>query len=152
MPFGLSRRAGWLALAGVFLLTGLAVAGWTVFRDSEKPPAAASNTATGTPSAQPLDSPRAAALSEQLTSGDEARIRAVLAMPSGQALEPAAAEQLASLGSISFDLATFTYLDGRTAQVQGTVATPPAATSPRWTFTLLHVGDEWKLVDGRPNA
>ncbi|MEU2616118.1 hypothetical protein ABZ570_31805 [Micromonospora sp. NPDC007271] len=139
----------------VVLLAGLAVVGWRFVRDGEVTvgaSAAAPSGAAGEPSASPLSSSRAATLSEQLTSGKETDLRAALALPSGQALDPAAAKQLASLGSISFDLGTFTYLDGQTAEVQGSVATPPAEMSPNWTFTLLFLGGEWKLVDGRPSA
>ncbi|MFG1992851.1 hypothetical protein ACGFJ7_23015 [Actinoplanes sp. NPDC048988] len=103
-------------------------------------------------SAAPLDSARATALSKQLTSGDEAQLRRALAVPPGQALEPAAAGQLASLGSITFDLGSFRYLDGRTARLRGQVATPPAGTDAEWTFTLAHLGPQWMLVDGRPAA
>ncbi|GGQ49007.1 hypothetical protein [Couchioplanes azureus] len=138
----------------VALVAGFGWLGWTL-RDSEVTagaPTGMPRSAGGEPSASPLGSPRAASLSEQLTSGKEADLRAALVVPSGQALEPAATGQLASLGSIDFDLATFTYLDGHSAEVRGTVATPPAGTSPRWTFTLLHLAGDWKLVDGRPDA
>ncbi len=149
MPLGRTR---WLLLAAAVLLAGLGVTGWSLLREVPTgPPADAGSSAAGEPTAGPLSSARATALSERLTSGEEAQLRDALALPSGQALKPAATQQLASLGAISFDLATFTYLDGRTAEVQGAVATPPAGMSPRWTFTLLYAG-EWKLVDGRPGA
>jgi len=154
VPLGSRGRAGWLLLAVAVLLAGLAVVGWSLW-DGEVTagmPAEAPSSAVGEPSASPLSSARAATLSEQLTSGKEAQLRDALALPSGQVLEPAAAQQLASLGSISFDLATFMYLDGRTAEVRGKVATPPAEMSRDWTFTLLYLGQEWKLVDGRPSA
>ncbi|MEU1687918.1 hypothetical protein [Micromonospora sp. NPDC005707] len=155
MPLGRKGRTGWILLTAAALLVGLAVVGWSFMRDGELTagaPGTASGSAAGGPSASPLNRSRAARLSEQLTSGKEAELRAALALPSDQALEPAAVKQLASLGSISFDLDTFTYLDGQTAEVQGVVDNPPDGTIPNWTFTVLYLGREWKLVDGRPKG
>ncbi|WP_433380004.1 hypothetical protein ACQPZX_14500 [Actinoplanes sp. CA-142083] len=111
-----------------------------------KPAAAATTPAAVVPSAAPLSSPSAVALAGQLKAGTEAGVRAAIAMPSGQQLDPNAAQQLAALGTISFDLSTFTYIDGQTATVRGHVENPAG----EWLFTLTYVSSQWKLVDGRP--
>jgi hypothetical protein len=112
------------------------------------PPAAS---AQASPTALPLTSPSASALARQLVAGTEASLRSAVAIPSGQQIDPAAVKQFAALGSITFDLATFHYLDPRTATVVGQVARPPAGTSGTWTFTLVYVSSVWKLVDGKPD-
>jgi hypothetical protein len=116
--------------------------------------AAAEGTGTPVPepSAGPLSDARAAELSDLLTGGKEADVRKALVLPSGQPLAPGLAGQLQGLGSISFDVGTFTYLDGRSAEVEGTVANPQpsAGSSARWVFTLLYTDAQWLLVDGRP--
>jgi hypothetical protein len=111
----------------------------------------ATPSASVTPSASPLSSPRAAELASQLTAGDEAALRSALAIPSGQAIDPAAVQQFAALGQITFDLSTFQYLDPITATVAGHVAHPPPGTSTEWTFTLVYVAPDWKLADGYPS-
>ncbi len=102
------------------------------------------------PSAPPLTGQQATALAQQLTAGTEAGLRSALAIPPGQSIDPAAAAQLGAIGPITFDLSTFHYIDQNNATVVGTVAHPPAGTSPTWTFTLTYVSSVWKLVDGQP--
>lgn len=141
-----ARRRRWIPLAAVVALLAVSAAGgWLLLRDGE----VAAGTATPTSSSggiAPLDPSRAAVLSAQLTSGDEAQLRGVLALPSGQALQPGAVREFASLGPVTFDLGTFAYIDERTAEVRGTVA------NAAWTFTLLHNGTDWMLVNGSPIA
>jgi hypothetical protein len=109
-----------------------------------------SPSASAVPHATPLSSPSAAALAGRITSGSESDLRSAMAIPSGQVLDPAAAQQLAALAPITFDLTTFQYLDPVTATVDGHVAHPPAGTAADWTFTLVYVAPDWRLVDGSP--
>ena len=109
-----------------------------------------SRSPSAVPSARPLSSPSAAALAGRLTSGNEAELHSAMAIPSGQALDPTAAQQFAALGPITFDLTTFQYLDPTTATMDGHVAHPPAGTAAEWTFTLVYVAPDWRLVDGNP--
>lgn len=155
--FGSRRRARWILLV-VAMAAAAAVVRLNLWDDDE---GKADRTASGgarvtaaVPFASPLSSPRAAELSDLLTGGSEADLRKVLALPSGQPLDPELADQLQSLGSITFDLATFTYLDGQSAEVEGTVARslPTDNSSSRWIFTLLYVNSQWLLVDGNPKA
>jgi hypothetical protein len=130
----------------VLLTAGLAACG----HGSRHKTAAPSPSRSVVPSARPLSSPSAAALAGRLTSGNEAELRSAMAIPSGQALDPAAAHQFAALGPITFDLATFQYLNPITATMDGHVAHPPAGTATDWTFTLVYVAPDWRLVDGSP--
>jgi hypothetical protein len=77
-------------------------------------------------------------------------LASVLAVPSGQALDPAAAAGLQKLGPISFDLATFHRVGGNDATVVGTVTHPPSGTSTTWTFVLSYVSGSWLIVDASP--
>jgi hypothetical protein len=152
--FGSGRRARWIVAAVVLVVVTAVVAAvvaWSRRDDGEPQADHSAGVPAAVPSASPLSSPRAAELSAQLTGGDEADLRKALVLPSGQALDPRLAGQLKSLGSIDFDLTTFTYLDGQSAEVEGTVARPlPAGSSARWIFTLLYVDAQWRLVDGNP--
>jgi len=140
-------------LVAVMALAAAAV-GWNL-RDTEggtatQTPVGGASAKAALPSARPLSSPRAAELSALLTGGREAELRKAIVLPSGQPLDPHLAGQLKSLAPISFDLTTFTYLDGQSAEVEGTVAANSSST--RWIFTLLYVDSRWLLVDGRPKA
>lgn len=141
-----------LVLVTVPALVAVAVLGWNLHDTDEGKGGAGVMAAP--PSASPLSSPRAAELSALLTGGREADLRKALVLPSGQPLDPHLAGQLKSLGPISFDLTTFTYLDGRSAEVEGTVARalPAEDSSTRWIFTLLYADSQWLLVDGRRKA
>jgi hypothetical protein len=156
---GSEGRARWIVVAAVVLLVMVAaVVGWSRRDDDERKaeqtPVGGAGVTTAVPSASPLSSPRAAELSDLLTGGSETDLRKALVLPSGQPLDPDLAGQLQSLGSISFDLATFTYLDGRSAEVEGTVARPQPTdeSSSRWIFTLLYVDSQWLLVNGSPKT
>jgi hypothetical protein len=154
-------RARWVVLVVVvvvLLVVAAAVVGWSRRDDEEAKadpaPSGGASLTTAVPSASPLSSSRAAELSDLLTGGSEADLRKVLVLPSGQPLDPDLTEQLRSLGSISFDLATFTYLDGQSAEVEGTVARPLSTgnSSSRWIFTLLYANSQWLLVNGIPKV
>jgi hypothetical protein len=153
---GSKGRARWIVVAVVLLLVAAAAVGWSRRADdkgnAEQTPVGGAGVPSAMPSASPLSSPRAAELSDLLTGGSEPDLRKALVLPSGQPLDPGLAGQLQSLGSISFDLTTFTYLDGRSAEVEGTVELPTDKSSSRWIFTLLYVDSQWLLVDGSPQA
>lgn len=137
----------WARLAATGLLvTGLAGCSHSQHRAAVAPPVSM------VPSASPLNSPSAAALANRITSGDETALRSALAVPSGQPIDPAAVTQFAAVGPITFDLSSFQYLDPITATVVGHVAHPPPGVAAEWTFTLIFVAPDWRLVDGSPRG
>jgi hypothetical protein len=105
---------------------------------------------SATRSAPALTAKRADALSSDLAAGNEAPLRDALAVPSGQALDPAAAAQIAALAPITLDQKSFSQLDARTGTVTGTVAHPPAGQPSTWTFQLAYIAGKWRVVDGTP--
>jgi PBP1b-binding outer membrane lipoprotein LpoB len=111
---------------------------------------AATTAAAATPTAPPLTTAQASALSQQLTVGTDAALRQAIAVPSGQAVDPQAARQLAAMGPITFDISTFHALDAGTATVVGTLAHPPAGQPARWKFTLVFVDKAWRISNTEP--
>ncbi|MDQ2837851.1 MAG: hypothetical protein M3Y77_17365 [Actinomycetota bacterium] len=108
-------------------------------------------TAVGATSS-PLTSQRASTLSSELTAGSDAALRDAVAIPSGEALDPNAARQIAALAPITFDPASFHQVDGQNAMVDGTVSHPAKGQSSKWTFQLTYAGGSWRLVDGHPQS
>jgi hypothetical protein len=92
---------------------------------STKTPASAMPTVART--APPLASTEADELAGGLAKGTDDGLRSVIAMPSGQQLDAGAAQQLAALAPITFDLSTFQFLDATHATITGHVAHPPPA-------------------------
>src|SRR5204863_1480898 len=105
-------------------------------------PAPATSQAAAAP---PLSAERAATLGADLTSGEPTRVRAALAMPAGQALDPAAVAALAKL-RVSIDPATFAVNGARTATVSGTITNADGTATPT-VFALVHNPAGWQLVD-----
>jgi hypothetical protein len=89
-------------------------------------------------------------LSSELAAGTEAGLRAAVAVPSGQELDPQVTEQLRAAGPIVFDEETFSRLDGLSATVTGRFTHSPAGKPAVWLFTLTYTGGTWKIVSTEP--
>lgn len=99
---------------------------------------------------KPLTDARVAQLSSQLSSGNEKQVRTVLAVPTGQKLDPGAATAIAALGTIAFDSKSYEQTDATHAQVDGTVEHPTAGAGASWTFRLIWLDNTWMVVDAEP--
>ncbi|GAA4256907.1 hypothetical protein [Dactylosporangium darangshiense] len=128
--------------AAVSLIAVLAVAACTAKHPGAAPSAM--------PSAPALTGERASAMAAGLSSGREPDVRGVVLLSSGQALDPAAAQQLQAAGPITFDLASFRAVDATHATVTGRFANPPDGTPAVWTFDLAWVGGAWMITDTEP--
>jgi hypothetical protein len=130
------------------LVAALAVTAGAVFllsRSDATPP-----TTAAVPSPSPTAAPSLAAtdavrLATGLTSGDERQVRGVVTVPSDQELDPAAVANLAALGSVAFDLATFHDRGDGRAEV---VARDAAQT--RWLVGLRVVEERWRIDSAEP--
>lgn len=100
------------------------------------------------PSLPPLTQDQAAELTADLRSGQLERVRESMALPAGQAVDPAAIASLASL-EITIDAVTFQEGDDGTASVNGTVRRADG-TRERAVFYLVHVDGRWMMVGGLP--
>ncbi|WNV84886.1 hypothetical protein [Umezawaea sp. Da 62-37] len=92
-----------------------------------------------------LDPADAARLADEVVSGDERRVREVVALPSEQELDPAAIAGLAAMGPLAFDLGTFRDRGDGRAEV---VARDGA--QMRWLVGLLVVGGQWRIELAEP--
>lgn len=122
---------------------------------SDSPSRSTPSTTSGVTSgveAPPLSASAASQLSAQLSTGTEAGLRAAVAIPTGQTLDPGAAKALAALGPVTFDLSTLARVDPRTATVTGAVAHPPPGEPSVWTFTLVYVNQAWLISDTEPKS
>jgi hypothetical protein len=131
-----TRPIVWVPIAVAVMVAAGGVVWWT-----HRSAPATSQSAT----APALTADRAAMLCAGLTSGEPARVRGALAMPAGQALDPAAVAALAKL-RVQMDPATFTANGPRTATVSGTITTADGTATPT-LFALVHNTDGWQLVD-----
>jgi hypothetical protein len=113
-------------------------------RTESKAPARAFATAPSRP-APPLTPARAAALTAGLASGTDHGISAVIALPSTQALDPAAAGQLKALSPITFDVSTFHDAGNGTATVTAHITNPGANKSPTWNVILIDKDGQWLI-------
>jgi hypothetical protein len=98
----------------------------------------------------PLSSASASAIASGLAAGTDEGVRSVVAVPSGQTLDRGAAEALAQVGPVTFDLSTFHGIADGQAAVAGEVAHPPAGQSSRWTFYLVLVDGAWRIASAEP--
>ncbi|MCO7219364.1 hypothetical protein [Klenkia sp. PcliD-1-E] len=94
-----------------------------------------------------LTEERAGYLAGGLTSGDEAAVRDVLALPDDQALDPAAVGSLAGL-DMAIDTATFAPASEDTASVSATVGDGTTT----WTVYLALVDGDWVIVSTEPQS
>jgi hypothetical protein len=110
--------------------------------------------AAGSPSAahspERLTSAEAARLADDVTSGDEKRVRAAVAVAPEQPLDAAAVSGLATLEAMTFDVATFRDLGDGVAEVTARVVVPGAAQPTLWTVRLVAVDREWLISSTEP--
>ncbi|MCX2950188.1 hypothetical protein [Lentzea sp. NEAU-D7] len=132
----MSRRA-WIAL--VVVVVGAATA-LTLYFVRSAPPQASPPPTSSAPAAPTLSEQQAAFLTTELTSGDEKRLRAVVAVADGQQIESAAVAQFATLAPLTFDVSSFQDNGDGTAKV-----TALRGGSPMWTVYLVLVGEAWKI-------
>ena len=88
---------------------------------------------------------RANILTRDLESGKESDLRAAIAVAGSQQLDPSAADQLAALGPITFDPATFHDNHNGTATVTAHVTHPQAGSPATWTVDLIDEAGQWNL-------
>ncbi len=161
---GAAKRWGAVAI-GAALLIGLAV-GVTLAVTARlpssgskpavaingSPPAPATTAATSTSdSAAPSLSPeRARQIEQQLKDGTDEQLLAAVAAPSGQALSPDLAKELATL-ALQIDESSFRRLDATTATVTAHT-TDLGGVSRAWTVTLVEVDGSWRIAATEPAA
>jgi hypothetical protein len=93
----------------------------------------------------PLSAEDATAISENLASGDPARLFDSVALPPDQPLDPAALEGLAAL-EVRIDAATFRAdSDGDTGTADA-IVTGHDGSAITWTVSLVHSDARWRLV------
>lgn len=93
---------------------------------------------------------QASALSKNLGSGTDTGLRAAIAVPTGDHLDPLAARKFAALAPIVLDAASFHRLGRDDGTVTGHVGHPSAGLPTTWTFTVLRVAGVWKISDAAP--
>jgi hypothetical protein len=110
--------------------------------------------AAGSPSTshspERLTSAEASQLADDVTSGDEKRVRAAVALSPEQPLDPAAVSGLATLEAMTFDVGTFRDLGDGTAEVTARVVMPGGAQPTMWTVRLVAVDQEWLISSTEP--
>jgi hypothetical protein len=100
-----------------------------------------------TRAASPLTMSQAAQFSSALTSDSETRLSSVVALPPNQQLTPNVLQQLASLGNVTFDVATFHDNHNGTATITAHIEHPAPGTGSAWTVQLLNVNGQWKISE-----
>lgn len=113
-----------------------------VFAGSSSPTAPVAESPTSAV-AVPFSAHDAARLNADMTSGDEQRVRAALAVPDDQTLDPGAVVDLAAVGPVRFDHSTFHDLGGGRAEVIANTATGT------WVVALVVVKKEWRIESTR---
>lgn len=93
---------------------------------------------------------QANSLSAALTSGSDSGLASALVMPTGQQLDPSAANAFAAMAPIAFDVSSFHEIDATDATITGTVAHPVANNGATWTFDLSYANGTWKITDAEP--
>ncbi|WP_194904121.1 hypothetical protein [Catenulispora rubra] len=94
---------------------------------------------------------QAVTLSGDLAAGTDAGVRAAVALPAGQSLDPGTLRQIKALGPVAFDSSTFHDDQDGTATVVarlGGQAGQPAAGSgggSKWTVHLIDADGQWKI-------
>src|SRR3954453_5311500 len=98
----------WLGAALVIsILAGASLALLTGHHEAGPASAVADTGTTSQPAAPPLTAKQAASLLTRLTSGDSVAVESVIAMPSGQAVPPAAVRGLQTLAPVTADVGSF---------------------------------------------
>jgi hypothetical protein len=116
-------------------------------------PGSHGNTASpGAPSSAPTLTPaRAQGLTKDLAAGTQSGLRDALQIPAGQTVAPSAAQQVAALSPVNFDVDSFRAVDTAHAVVHGHVGNPQAGQPTAWLFNLVYTGGQWKIADARPD-
>lgn len=134
-------RAPTLAVA----ILGVAVAALVgcTSQDHANPVPAPTNQASVAATSRPLLPFTAARIKEirgDLASGDAARVRDAIAIPTDKTLPTEALTAMKNLGQVTFDPATFTDRRDGTATVTAT-----AADGKKWTVFLVQQDDRWLM-------
>jgi hypothetical protein len=116
-------------------------------RDDTRAAAGSSSTSHGPGR---LSSAEASRLAEDVTSGDEKRVRAAVAVSPEQPLDAAAVSGLGAIESMTFDVGTFRDLGDGTAEVTARVVMPGGAQPAVWTVRLVAVDQEWLISSTEP--
>lgn len=97
-----------------------------------------------------LTSTEASRLASDVTSGDEKRVRAAVAVSPEQPLDAGAVSGLAAIETMTFDVRTFRDLGDGTAQIAAKVVMPGGAQPTTWTVRLVAVDREWLISSTEP--
>jgi len=107
----------------------------------------------GAPSASPgpgpLTSVEASRLADDVTSGDEQRVRAAMAVSPEQSLAADAVSGLAAIETMTFDVRTFRDLGDGIAEVAAQVVLP-GAKPVAWKVRLVRVRQQWLISSTEP--
>jgi hypothetical protein len=80
-----------------------------------------------------------------LASGNETGLRSVVEMAPSQPLDAGVAQQLAALGPITFDVASFHDNADGTATVTAHLAHPPTGGKTTWLVQLVDSAGRWRI-------
>jgi hypothetical protein len=106
-------------------------------------------TAPATP-APPLNKQRGDQIARDLDIASADSLRDAIALPAGQVLDPAAGDQLRSLG-ITLEVSTFHDNGDGTATVTAHLAHPAAGAPADWTVHLIDEDGQWKISLTEPD-
>jgi hypothetical protein len=141
--------SGKLVVPATVVIVAVAAVAVIVLANRDDTRAAAGSPSTGSPSTShgpgQLTSAAASRLANDVTSGDEKRVRAVVAVSPEQPLDAGAVSALAAIEAMSFDVRTFRDLGDGTAEVTARVDMPGAAQPTGWTVRLVAVNQEWLI-------
>lgn len=148
-----AAAAAALALAAVVLWPhDSAPAASAAGRSSASASAGAPSSPAPGPTVPPLTGQDGATLSAELASGQAGQVRRAVLVPAGQPLPAELPAQLASLGTLTFDPASFTADpdSAGTATVSAT-STPAGRPAAHWTVRLVHDDAAgWLVVTAEP--
>ena len=110
---------------------------------------AAAGSPTPSHSPERLTSAEASRLADEVTSGDEKRVRAAVAVSSEQPLDAEAVSGLATI-RMTLDVRTFHDLGHGAAEVIARVVPPGGAPPTEWTVRLVAVDRKWLISSTEP--
>lgn len=138
--------SGKVAVPIVVVVVAAAVVVFLLNRDDTR---AAAGSPTASHSPERLTSAEASRLADDVTSGDEKRVRAAVAVSSDQPLDAAAVTGLASI-EMTLDVRTFHDLGGGAAEVIARVVPPDGTPTTEWTVRLVAVDRKWLISSTEP--
>jgi hypothetical protein len=139
------KRRVLIALVGTPFAAAAAVTVW-LWQPWADSPAGAVDALQSSAAIPALAESTARSLAAELTSGDQKRVREVLAISPNQEMDTAAIAELTGL-HVSFDVATFR----STSDTMGTVeANLNGPQSSAWLVTLVKVDGKWKVSTTEP--